>query len=181
MTTTSRTVAVRPTQAITTYADSLTAVLPSHVNPKQWIAVALDAVRRDKKTEQAAMNDMGRFFAALREAARRGLEPGTEQFYLVPFNVKGTPVIEGIVGYRGMVEMMYRAGAVKSVVAQAVHAKDTFQYRLGVDAVPQHDVDWWAPDHGDLLGAYAYAVLDGDVTSKVIVMSKTEIDAHRAR
>ena len=166
-----------PTKAIMTYGDSLAAALPSHVNPKQWLAVAIDAVRRNPAIEKAAQQDMGRFFAALRNAARRGLEPGTEQYYLVPFGGK----IEGIVGYRGMVEMMYRAGAVKSVIAELVHTKDKFQFTPGKDAIPHHEIDWWADDRGDILGAYAYAQLEDGVHSKVVVMSRAQIDATKRR
>lgn len=179
--TTSKTVELRPLNAITAYADSLTSVLPTHVNPKIWIGVALDAIRRDKQTEQAAANDMGRFFAALRNAARLGLEPGTEQFYLVPFKTGGKPVLEGIVGYQGMVELMYRAGAVKNIVAEPVFSQDKFMYRAGIDPRPIHEPDWFSSDRGELIGVYAYAILEGGITSKVILLSKTDLDQTRAR
>ena len=162
------------------YADSFTAALPSHIEPKQWLAVAMDAVRRDPKIEKAANNDLGRFAAAVRQAARMGLEPGTEQFYLVPFSPrKGEPqVIEGIVGYQGLVEMMYRAGAVQSVKAELVKENDTFSYSPS-DEIPHHQVDWFKP-RGQTIGAYAYAVMEAGAVSKVIMMGMDEIDRHRA-
>ena len=169
-----------PVQFVEKYADSFTASLPSHIDPRQWLAVAMDAVRREPKIEAAANNDLRAFAAALRQAARRGLEPGTEQFYLVPFAPrKGAPqVIQGIVGYQGLVEMMYRSGAVQSVKAELVKANDTFSYNPS-DAMPTHEVNWFSP-RGETLGAYAYAVMDGGAISKVVVMGREELDFHRA-
>jgi recombination protein RecT len=169
---------VRPVDYLLKYADSFTSALPTHVDPKQFIAVAMDAVRRDPKIEQAARNDMRRFTSAIRQAARRGLEPGTEQFYLVPFAPRrGAPqVIEGIVGYQGLVEMMFRAGAVQSVVAELVRANDRFAYVLGVDERPNHVVDWFGADRGKIVGVYAYATMEGGATSKVVVMGEAEIN-----
>jgi len=171
-------VVTRPADFLKQYADSFTAACPSHVDRRQWLAVAIDAVRRDPEVERAAMNDLRRFAAAVRQAARRGLEPGTEQFYLVPFAPKkGQPkVIEGIVGYQGLVELMYRSGAVQSVVCELVHSNDTFTYRPGADERPTHVVDWFGGGRGDLIGAYAYAVMEGGATSKVVVMGSREIE-----
>ncbi|MCT4574537.1 recombinase RecT, partial [Bacillus thuringiensis] len=75
--------------------------------------VALGILRSKPEITQAAANDPGRFLFAMHSAARLGLEPGTDEFYLVPFAPKkGQPrVILGIPGYQGLVELMYRAGA----------------------------------------------------------------------
>ncbi|MDR2896553.1 MAG: recombinase RecT [Propionibacteriaceae bacterium] len=166
----------QPVEFVEKFAGSFTAALPSHVDPGQWLAVAVDAVRRDPKIEQAAGNDLRRFAAALRQAARRGLEPGTEQFYLVPFSPRrGEPqVIEGIVGYQGLVELMYRAGAVSSVKAEVVRQADRFSFDPASDR-PEHVVDWFATDRGDTIGGYAYATMEGGATSKVVVMNLSDI------
>lgn len=170
-----------PAKFVEQYADSFTAALPSHIEPAQWLAVAIDAVRRDPKIEKAANNDLRAFTAALRQAARMGLEPGTEAFYLVPFAPKaGAPqIIQGIVGYQGLVEMMYRAGAIQSVKAELIKEADQFAFNPA-DEKPHHVIDWLKP-RGKTLGAYAYAVMEGGATSKVVVMGLEEIDQHRAK
>ncbi|MCL2735624.1 MAG: recombinase RecT [Propionibacteriaceae bacterium] len=170
-----------PESFIMAYGESITSVLPSHVTPKQWLAVALDAVKKDPNVYQAALNDMRAFTVALRGAARMGLEPGTEQFYLVPFSpTKGAPrIIQGIAGYQGLVELMYRAGAVKTVKAEVVYANDVFEYTPS-DDVPRHTVEWFQP-RGEVVGAYAYAVMDGGAVSKVVMVGPREIESARSR
>jgi hypothetical protein len=92
------------------------------------------------------------FLAALLDAARLGLEPGTEQYYLTPRKVKGRLEILGIVGYQGYIELMYRAGAVSSVVAEVVYSNDKFTVPAGPDERPVHEIDWDADDRGDRCG-----------------------------
>ena len=114
--------------------------------------------------------------AALLDAARLGLEPGTEQFYLTPRKVKGQLEVLGIVGWQGYVELMYRAGAVSSVVAEVVYAGDRFRFQPGKDDVPDHEIDWDAEDRGKLRLAYAYARMKDGSTSKAVVLNKAAIE-----
>jgi hypothetical protein len=99
-------------------------VLPSHVKPDTWLRLAQGALKKGRKQgeryelEIAASNNPV-FLAAVKDAARLGLEPGTEQYYLTPRKVKGQLEILGIVGYQGYIELMYRAGAISSVVAES--------------------------------------------------------------
>jgi recombination protein RecT len=81
----------------------------------------------------------------------------------------------GIVGYQGYVELMYRAGAVSSVIAEVVYARDGFAYQPGRDEVPVHEIDWDADDRGALRLVYAYARMKDGATSKVIVLNKVAI------
>lgn len=151
-------------------------VLPSHIKPETWVRVAQGALRRDDKLAAAAAGSPASLVAALLDAARRGLEPGTEQYYLVPF--KGQ--VQGIVGYQGEIELMYRAGAISAVVLDVIREKDTFQFRRGHDERPHHDVDWFADDRGALKGVYAYAVMKDGATSHVVVMNRAEVMEHKA-
>ncbi len=56
--------------------------------------------------------------------------------------------------------------------------RDLFRFTTDMDR-PEHAPDWFG-DRGDLIGAYAYAVMKDGATSKVIVYSKGEIDKVRA-
>ena len=85
-----------PAGLIKQYADDFKTVLPSHVKPDTWVRLAQGALKKGKKRpdgktdlEVAAANNPGVFLAAVLDAARLGLEPGTEQFYLTPRKVKG--------------------------------------------------------------------------------------------
>lgn len=180
-----------PRAMVAQYSTSFAEVLPTHVRPEQWVRLAQGALKKGRKAagdragrtelEVAAANNPGVFLASLLDAARLGLEPGTEQYYLTPRKVKGRLEILGIVGYQGMIELMYRAGAVSSVVAEVVYRNDVFRYRPGVDERPVHEIDWDADDRGPLRLAYAYAVMKDGVTSKVVVLNAQAIARIRKR
>ena len=158
-----------PAAIVGQYRADFAAVLPSHVNADTFVRVAQGALRRDRNLAQAATNDPGSLMSALLEAARLGLEPGTDEYYLTP---RGNKVL-GIVGWKGEIELIYRAGAVSAVIAEVVHEHDDFAYRPGDDK-PHHVVNWFG-DRGKVLGAYAYAVMANGSTSKVVVVGPAEI------
>lgn len=173
------------------YSGDFTTVLPSHIKPATWIRVAQGALKKGKpaqgdrygrtELEVAASNNPAAFLAALLEAARLGLEPGTEQYYLTPRKIKGRLEILGIVGYQGHIELMYRAGAVASVVAEVVHANDVFRFRPGADDIPHHEIDWDSADRGPMRLVYAFARMKDGATSKVVVLNKTAIEKIKAQ
>ncbi|MFD8088715.1 recombinase RecT [Streptomyces malaysiensis] len=183
----SNAVAVRdngPAAQIEQYRDEYAALVPSHVNADQWIRLAVGAIRGNKDLMKAAQVDVGVFLRELKTAARLGLEPGTEQFYLTPRKSKahrGQQIIKGIVGYQGIVELIYRAGAASTVIVEAVRANDTFSYVPGRDAKPIHEIDWFGTDRGPLVGVYAYAVMKDGAVSKVVVLNRKRVMEIRAK
>ncbi|MFC0626125.1 recombinase RecT [Kribbella deserti] len=172
-----------PGAMVQRYSKDFADVLPSHVKAETWVRLAVGALRRDPKVAEAAANNTGAFMSALLTAARLGLEPGTEQFYLVPQSPrKGAPKeILGITGYQGLVELMYRAGAVASVIVEAVREHDNFIYAPGRDERPIHEIDWDAEDRGKLKLVYAYAIMKGGATSKVVVLNRSKINEIKAK
>jgi recombination protein RecT len=167
------------------YRDDFATVLPSHIKATTWVRLAQGALKKGKKfandpygrtqLEVAACNNPSAFLAALLEAARLGLEPGTEQYYLTPRKNKGRLEILGIVGYQGHIELMYRAGAIASVVAEVVHENDIFGFRPGSDDIPHHEIDWDSDDRGALRLVYAFARMKDGATSKVVVLNRAAI------
>ncbi len=177
-----------PHAMIATYSADFASVLPSHVRPDTWVRLAQGALKKGKRIvdkkdphvgkfelEAAALNNPGVFLASLLDAARLGLEPGTEQYYLTPRRVKGRLEILGIVGYQGHIELMYRAGAIASIIAEVVYSNDRFSYAPGRDDVPVHDIDWDAEDRGQLRLVYAYARMKDGATSRVVVLNRADI------
>jgi recombination protein RecT len=177
-----------PHAMIATYSQDFASVLPTHVRPDTWVRLAQGALKKGKRIadkkdpnynkfelEVAALNNPGVFLASLLDAARLGLEPGTEQYYLTPRRVKGHLEILGIVGYQGHIELMYRAGAIASIIAEVVYANDKFSYAPGRDDVPQHDIDWDSPDRGPIRLVYAYARMKDGATSRVVVLNGADI------
>lgn len=185
---------------VSEYRDSFAAVVPSHINADSWVRIAQSALKRGKKVdapgqdnvpvrqrrkvyelELAAQNNPAVFLSAMLDAARLGLEPGTEEYYLTPRKEKGQLQILGIVGYQGYIELMYRAGAVQSVVAECVYSNDHFSYQPGRNDIPNHEIDWDAEDRGTLRLVYAYAPMKGGGYSKVIVLNKHDISRIKSK
>lgn len=175
----SNTVAQRDNSAVNLipqYQAEFSDVLPDHVKAGTFVRLAQAALRKDANLKQAAERDPGSLIFALREAARLGHEPGTSSFYLVPMGGR----IEGWEGYRGVIERMYRAGAVASVKCEVVRANDTFDYDPAEDDKPRHKVDWFGDDRGKIIGAYAYAAMKDGATSRVVVVNRADIDKVKA-
>lgn len=176
-------VAVRdnsPGAMVQRYKDDFAMVLPSHIKADTWVRLAVGLVRRDEKLAAAAQSDPASLMAALMDAARQGLEPGTEQYYLTPRRIKGKNQVQGIRGYQGEIELMYRAGAISSVIVEVVRERDTFRYSPGRMDRPEHEIDWDAEDRGPLRLVYAYAIMKDGAVSKVVVLNKNHIAQARA-
>lgn len=163
-----------PGELVARYRQEFATVLPSHIRPDTWVRLAQGALRRNKALEQAATKNPRSLMHALLEAARLGLEPGTDQYYLVPYGSEVT----GIVGYQGEIELIYRAGAVSSIKAEIVYSNDEFEFTPDMP-VPKHRPDWFG-DRGEMIGVYAYAVMKDGATSRVIVAGRADIERVKA-
>jgi recombination protein RecT len=178
MSTVSQAVAQRdsgPAGLIEQYRSDFATVLPSQINPDQWVRMTMGVVRRNKQLALIAQHNPGSFLAAVLDAARLGLEIG-DTYHLVPF---GNEVV-GIADYTGLIELAYRAGEVESIKCEIVCAADHFRYEPGEMDRPEHRPDWFG-DRGEMLGAYAYAVLKSGAVSQVVVRSRREIEQVRDR
>lgn len=185
-----------PTAVVQQSKDQFAMVLPSHMRPEAFVRVAVGVLRRNPKLAEAASNDMGAFMAAMMDAARLGLEPGTEQYWLIPRydrRVKKV-IVSGQKGYQGEIELIYRAGAVASVIVELVHERDLFAWNPGqldtrTDGPPRwhgpmdrplHVIDWNLPDRGPLKFVYAYALMKAGGVSKVVVLNRSDIERAKA-
>lgn len=168
-------VAIRTAQTtIASYKGELLASLPSHLQDKGvgWLTCALSALRKNDFLLKCANQDPASLIIALNEAAQLGLMPGTSEYWLTP---KAGKVL-GVIGYEGEIELMYRAGAVSSVILENVYSGDQFRWNPGTMDKPDHRVDWFGGDRGKVIGAYAYAIMKDGAVSKVVVVNQTRID-----
>ena len=171
---------VSPTKVVERYRDDFAVALPSHIAGDGWLRGAMAAIRRDPKLSQAVVEDAPVMLGALLQAARLGLNPGTDEYWLIPQtrklpNGRRVQSVSGQAGYQGLIELIYRAGAAESVICEVVREHDTFRYRPG-QGIPDHDIDWMSPDRGELRLVYAYARMRGGAISKVIVLNQVDID-----
>jgi recombination protein RecT len=171
------------------YWPQLRHLLPSHVKPEAWYAAVYAAlfkgVNRSNRDQldlmTCANSNPESLMFALFDAARQGLEPGTEQYYLTPRpnkNAKGGREVLGIRGYQGEIELIYRAGAVAAVIVDCVRRNDDYRYQRGVDQLPIHRFDPWAKkeDRGELIGVYAYCLMKDGAISRVVELNRDDID-----
>lgn len=115
------------------------------------------------------------------QAAEVGLEPGgvLGEAYLVPFrdHKRGVVACQLIVGYRGLVELVARSGAVHHIDAACVHERDLFSFRYGTNAYLNHEPSL-AEDRGDVLAVWAMATMK-EGPPRFVVLSRSEIDKVR--
>ncbi|WP_394621256.1 recombinase RecT [Lentzea sp. JNUCC 0626] len=184
-------VATKDKGMIEQYRGDFAAVLPTHISPDQWVRVTQGELRRSAQLQTILKNNPGSVLSALLDCARLGLEVG-DTYHLVPM---GGEVV-GIADYRGMIELMYRAGAVRAVKCEIVYEHDLipdpqdidprtgrprprFSWEPSYMRVPHHRPDWWA-DRGEMKGAYAYAEMMDGAISQVVFRTRREIEKVRA-
>lgn len=171
------------------YWPQLRHLLPSHVKPEAWYAAVYAALYRGTNRSKRDQLDLitcadanpESLMFALFDAARQGLDPGTEQYYLTPRpnkNAKGGREVLGIRGYQGEIELIYRAGAVSSVIVECVRRDDDYRYQRGVDQFPIHRFDPWVRKEarGELVGVYAYCVMKDGACSRVVELNLDDIE-----
>jgi recombination protein RecT len=171
--------------------DHLSAVLPDHIDVKAFLGTAAGALYASTDLMEAAESSPDSLITALMRCAALGHQPGTDEFYLTPRKDHGRPKILGIEGYRGVIERMYRSGAVSKVVVREVCARDKFRYVEGVDDRPFHSfggegttgADFFGAagsrDRGEMVGVYAYAELTTGAVSRVVILNRDDVHAAR--
>lgn|SRR5512139_671612 len=162
------------------YRGTFARLLPPHLDADTYLGIAASALWKNEKLAEAAIANPESLVVALRDCARLGHQPGTDQYALTVRKQNKRPGVLGIEQYQGVIERMYRAGAVQAVHAEVVCRGETF--RRQDPAPPLHGVADWLdrdPVVANLVGAYAYAILEGGACSRVVSMGRAEIMRHR--
>jgi recombination protein RecT len=146
-------------------------LLPTGVSFERFERVCRTELRRTPALLDCSPESL---LGALMLSAQLGLEPGPlGHVYFVPY--KGECV--WILGYRGMVELGYRSGLVKSVSAVTVYEGDEFYYRQGTRPVIDHTP---AGPPGDRAATHWYAVAELRTGGKPFVVLYPE-DVEKAK
>src|SRR5947207_1253334 len=114
------------------------AVLPASVDVEAFLGTAAGALYGNRDLMDAARSNPDSLIVVLMRCAALGHLPGTDEFYIYNRKRKGRPEVAGTEGYRGIIERMYRSGAVAKVVVREVCARDYFRYSEGDDERPAH-------------------------------------------
>lgn len=139
--------------------------LPKTLPPDLFMRVALTGFRKTPDLLNCSRRSL---LGALLETARLGLEPCTEQAYLIPYKTECTLVI----GYQGYVQLMYRTGLVSQVEAEMIYEADEWDDSRGDGGRFFHRPNWMADDRGRPILAYAFASLAGGGRTKVEVCTR---------
>lgn len=157
--------------------EQIARVLPAHMNADRMARIALTACTRTPKLNECTPQS---FFKCLLDLSAWGLEPDGRRAHLIPYGKECTLVLD----YKGIVELAYRSGYVKSVHTDVVRQGDIFEYSLGV--VTKHTPHGFRMDDdkpatsGEIIAAYCIIHLKDDA-SKCEVMTREEVDGIKKR
>ncbi len=151
--------------------------LPSVITPERFTRMALSAISNTPKLQECSQMS---FLAALMNAAQLGLEPNTPlgQAYLIPYKNKGKLECQFQIGYKGMIDLVYRNEQMQTIQAQVVYENDYFEYELGLDAKLVHKPA--LEERGEIKYIYAlFKLQNGGFGFEV--MNRQEVITHAER
>ena len=164
---------------IMAYQNQIAKALPSVMTPERFTRIALSAVSNTPKLAECTPNS---FVAAMMNAAQLGLEPNTPlgRAYLIPFrnNGKGVMECQFQLGYKGMIELAYRGGDVRTVQAHIVYENDTFEFEYGLHPILKHVPA--KQDRGEAVWVYAvFKLVNGGEGFEVMSMEDVRVHAKK--
>ena len=148
--------------------------LPEVMKPERFTIMALSTLNNNPKLRECSQIT---FLAAMMNAAQLGLEPNTPlgQAYLIPYRNHGKMECQFQLGYKGLIDLVYRNPNIQTVQAQCVYENDEFDYELGLEPKLVHKPA--LTDRGKLILVYAlWKAENGGYGFEV--MSKDDIDTH---
>ena len=159
--------------------------LPKHLSVDRFLQSAFTAIRNNPVLLECTPESVK---LSLMEAAKLGLEIDVMgSCYLIPYNKK--QYVNGRenrykeaqlqVGYKGLLELVRRAGFIANIVANEVYEKDAFEFEYGLQERLRH-VPYMGPDRGEPVAFYAYARFR-DGGHSFVVMSRAEMDAIKTK
>lgn len=157
----------------TTLAPSLDDVLQQQISRERFARIVLGAFRTTPKLMECTRASLA---SALMNAAALRLEPNGPlgEAYLIPYK----DTCQFIIGYKGLLTLVWRSGGIVEVTAQVVRAGDDFEYEFGSNRILRHKPA--IGERGDVTMVYAYAHLrNGGFAFEV--MNVSDIEALRSR
>lgn len=137
----------------------------------EFLVSAFSAI---KKSPKLLMCNVESLFGAILLSAEMKLKFNTPDghAYIIPYGKEANFQI----GYKGLIELMYRSSRVRRIVAEPVFAKDEFRYSLGLNPALHHVPYMGLDGRGDLIATYCVVQLK-DADPVFTVVNKSELDA----
>lgn len=152
------------------YEGEIAKALPAVMTPQRFMRIVTTAITNNPKLAECSPQS---FIGAMLNAAQLGLEPNTPlgQAYLIPYGKN----CQFQIGYKGLLDLAYRTGEVRSITAEIVKENDVFEYELGLEPKLKHIPA--KSNRGNVIFYYAvFKLKNGGEGFQV--MSKEDIDAH---
>lgn len=162
-------------QWVAKMSDQIKNALPANITPERMMRIAITALSKDGKLSSSTPES---FMGALLTSAQLGLECNTPlgQAYLIPFwnSKKNCMETQFQLGYQGLIDLCYRTGQYKKIVARVVYEGDDFDYSYGLEERLIH-----RPHEKSDKPIYVYAIYElKNGASAFEVMSWDAIDKH---
>ncbi len=159
----------------------IAAALPKGQDEKRWLRIIQTEIRRNPKLLEA---DYRSFALAVLMLAQLGLEPGPlgHSYLTGPFrnNKTGIKEVVPIIGYKGLIDLAYRADTVDLIDAVPVHEGEPFRIVRGSEQRLEHE-ELASCAQNKVVAYYAIAFPKGSGRAVFEVMWAEDIEAIRKR
>lgn len=163
--------------------EELRKALPPGLSVERFARMALTLVKSDPEMLELGSTPEGTksLITAFHRCAQLGLEVGPDlgQAYLLPFRMRDTLTLQFILGYKGILTMARRSGALRRLDVHEVYKNDEFEYSYGLNGTLHHrpTLD---PDRGPIICYYGFAEFtDGGYYYTVLTLD--DIDSRKQR
>lgn len=138
------------------------------ITPDEFFITCVNAVKKTPKLLNCSPQSL---FGAILICAEVGLKPNTpdQHCFILPYG----ETAKFQIGYKGLIEIMYRNERVKSVFAEAVYENDEFDYHYGLNPDLRHKPA--ETKRGKLTHTYCIVELK-DASPVFTVVGKEQLD-----
>lgn len=163
--------------------EELRKALPPGLSVERFARMALTLVKSDPEMLELGSTPEGTksLITAFHRCAQLGLEVGPDlgQAYLLPFRVRDTLTLQFILGYKGILTMARRSGALRRLDVHEVYQNDEFEYSYGLNGTLHHRPTL-EKDRGPIICYYGFAEFtDGGYYYTVLTLD--DIDSRKQR
>lgn len=119
-------------------APQISQALPKHLDADRMSRIALTTMKMNPALLDASIESL---LGAVMQASQLGLEPNLlGSCYFIPYknHKTGETTVSFQIGYKGLIDLVYRSGAVLTVVAKEVCENDDFYYEYGLNEQLKH-------------------------------------------
>lgn len=172
-------IAVNPSyamnQLIIKMKNDINLALPSGISDESFQKLALSTFNSNPNLQVCEPMS---FIAAMMQSMQLNLNPNSSlgQAYLIPQRINGVDKVQFQIGYKGLLQLAYRSGKLKTLYAHEVRENDEFDIDYGLVQKLSHK-PLLKGDRGDVIGYYAVYHLEPNGYSFVF-MTYDEIMDH---